>query len=106
MLTGAEAGASVVRLVVKGRNGTPLSEGDVRTALAAVAGVGSVERADGEGDGTLGFRVRTAGALDPREGIFRAAVERSFVLLDLHRERVSLEDTFRQLTVGEGGKHA
>ena len=106
MLTGAEAGASVVRLVVKGRNGTALSENDVSGALSAVAGVASVERADGEGDGTLGFRVRTVGALDPREGIFRTAVEKSFVLLDLHRERASLEDTFRQLTVGEGGKHA
>jgi ABC-2 type transport system ATP-binding protein len=106
VLTGADAGSSVVRLLVKGRNGSAPSDADVRAALSSVAGVGAVERAEGEGDGTLGFRVRTAGVLDPREGIFRVAVERGFVLLDLHRERVSLEDTFRQLTVGEGGKHA
>jgi hypothetical protein len=28
------------------------------------------------------------------------------VLLDLHRERVSLEDTFRRLTRGQGGPNA
>jgi ABC-2 type transport system ATP-binding protein len=105
VLTGAE-GRAIVRLIVKSRNGTPLSEGDVRTVLSSVPGVGAVEVADGEGDGTLGFRVRAAGGLDPREGIFRAAVEGRFVLLDLHRERVSLEDTFRQLTLGQGGGHA
>jgi ABC-2 type transport system ATP-binding protein len=105
MLTGADAGA-VVRLIVKGRNGGSLSEADVRALLSSVPGVAAVERADSEGDGTLGFRVRAAGGRDPREGIFRAVAERSLVLLDLHRERVSLEDTFRQLTVGEGGKRA
>jgi ABC-2 type transport system ATP-binding protein len=99
-------GRAVVRLVVKARDGRPLAETDVRSALARVPGVASVERADDEGDGTLGFRIRAAGGIDPREGLFRAAVERSFVLLDLHRERVSLEDTFRQLTVGQGEKHA
>jgi ABC-2 type transport system ATP-binding protein len=105
MLTGAAAG-SLVRLVVKARDGRPLVESDVRTALSLVPGVSGVERADGEGDGTFGFRIRTAGSADPREAIFNAAVERGLVLLDLHRERVSLEDTFRQLTVGQGGKHA
>jgi len=105
MLTGAATG-SLIRLVVKSRNGHGLSEADVRTALASVPGVSSVERGDDEGDGTLGFRIRSSGASDPREAIFRAAVERSYVLLDLHRERISLEDTFRQLTVGQGGKHA
>ena len=38
---------------------------------------------------------------DPREAIFQAAVQHDFVLLDMHRERVSLEDTFRRLTRGE-----
>lgn len=102
----AAGGSAIVRLTVKSSNGTPLAEGAVRAALAGVPGVTSVEPADGEGDGTLGFRIRSAGAADPREGIFRAAVQGNFVLLDLHRERLSLEDTFRQLTVGQGGGHA
>jgi ABC-2 type transport system ATP-binding protein len=98
-------GRAIVRLIVKSSNGTALAESAVRAALAAVPGVTAVEAADGEGLGTLGFRIQATGALDPREGIFKAAVQGSFVLLDLHRERVSLEDTFRQLTVGQGGAH-
>jgi ABC-2 type transport system ATP-binding protein len=104
-LTGSEAGA-VIHLVVKGRNGTAVAESAVRAALSGVAGVRSVEAHEGEGSGTLGFRVHAAGAADPREGIFRAAVQGDFVLLDLHRERVSLEDTFRQLTTQEERPHA
>jgi ABC-2 type transport system ATP-binding protein len=104
-LTGSDTGA-VIHLVVKGRNGTAVAENTVRAALSGVSGVRSVEPREGEGVGTLGFRVHTVGAADPREGIFRAAVQGDFVLLDLHRERVSLEDTFRQLTTQEETAHA
>jgi hypothetical protein len=99
-------GRAVVRLVIKKSNGTPLSEATARSALAAVPGVLAVDPADAEGDGTFGYRIQASSAHDPREGIFRAAVQNDFVLLDLHRERLSLEDTFRQLTVGQGGGHA
>jgi ABC-2 type transport system ATP-binding protein len=104
-LTGSGGGA-VIRLVVKGRNGTPVAEGAVRSALSSVPGVRAVEAHEGEGAGTLGFRVHAAGTTDPREGIFRAAVEGDFVLLALSRERASLEDTFRQLTIREERNHA
>lgn len=100
----AEGGrGSVIRVVVKGRNGSAVDETNVRSILTNVQGVGTVEAFDGEGPGTLGFRIRSSGANDPREAIFGAAVSGNFVLLDLHRERVSLEDTFRHLTTGEGG---
>jgi ABC-2 type transport system ATP-binding protein len=105
VLTAAGRGA-VIRLVVKPKNGSPLAPDTVQGIIAHLAGVSAVEPADGEGPGTLGFRVRASGMQDPREAIFHAAIESDFVLLDLHRERVSLEDTFRQLTVGEGGANA
>jgi len=38
---------------------------------------------------------------DPREGIFRAAVDNGWVLLGLEQERASLEDVFIRLTTGE-----
>jgi len=104
-LTSAGRGA-VIRLVVKAKNGGPLAPETVERALAAVPGVSAVEPADAEGAGTIGFRIRASGVDDPREGIFRAAVQGEFVLLDLHRERISLEDTFRELTMGEGGSDA
>jgi ABC-2 type transport system ATP-binding protein len=105
VLMGAD-GSAVIRVLAKGRDGTLLNEGVVRAALTAIPGVANVDALPGEGDGTIAFRIRTAAGADPREGIFHAAVQTGFVLLDLHRERVSLEDTFRQLTVGDGGSHA
>jgi ABC-2 type transport system ATP-binding protein len=105
VLTGAEEGA-VIRIVVAASNGAPLSETNVRAALSGVPGIGAVEGQPGEGAGTFGFRVRASRGADPRADIFRAAVQSGFVLLDLHRERISLEETFRLLTTSEGASHA
>ena len=99
-LTEGDAGA-VIQVVVKGRNGGGLDPQAVRAALVAVDGVRSVEAFEGEGAGTLGFRLKAGGSADPREAVFQAAVQNGLVLLGMQRERVSLEDTFRRLTRGE-----
>jgi len=44
------------------------------------------------------FSVECARGADPREAIFRAAVERGWVLLELHAAKASLEDVFVRLT--------
>jgi hypothetical protein len=41
---------------------------------------------------------RTANSTDIREAVFRAAVERSWVLLELAAQKASLEDVFVRLT--------
>src|SRR5690606_21427459 len=87
MLSGGGDGA-VVRVVVKD---TPAAE----TILAAVPGVVGVT-ASGEESGGTAFRLRCAPGADPREQIFNEAVRSGMTLIDLHRERASLEDTFRQ----------
>ena len=97
---------TVIRVVVKSRASTPPDLEAVRKLFEATPGVRSVNPADGEGGSTLGFRVLTAGQDDPREALFSTAVSNQLVLLDLHREHISLEDTFRRLTRGEGGAHA
>lgn len=99
-LTEQDAGA-VVSLVVKGKAGAELDRARVREVFAAVQGIRAVDLIDGEGDGTVGLRVRTSGSADPREQLFTKSVENDFVLLNMHRERVSLEDTFRRLTRGQ-----
>jgi ABC-2 type transport system ATP-binding protein len=38
---------------------------------------------------------------DPRESIFRAAVENGWILLEMSEERASLEDIFVRLTTQE-----
>ena len=100
-LTEGGAGA-IIHVVVAPADGTPpLDAAQVRSRLAAVAGVRAVEPQASEGDDALAFLVRAHGAQDPRAARFRAAVSGGFVLLDLHRERASLEQTFRSLTTGE-----
>lgn len=102
-----EGTGALIHVVVAPGNGAPLDAAGVRERLAAVAGVRAVETQPAEGDGTLAFLVRAQGAQDPRAALFRAAVSGGFVLLDLHRERASLEQTFRSLTTtGENRAHA
>jgi ABC-2 type transport system ATP-binding protein len=103
-LTEANAGA-VVRVVVAPGART-LDPQKILAAFAAVPGVSSVEQRDGEGSGTLGILVRAKSSVDPRAGLFQAAVEGGFVLLDMHRERASLEETFRSLTMEGRRGHA
>ena len=71
-----------------------------RAMLAGVAGVTGVETAEGEGSGTLGFRLRY-GSEDIRRALFDAAVRHELCLLEVKRQHVSLEETFRKLTAGE-----
>ncbi|MDQ6893412.1 MAG: ABC transporter ATP-binding protein [Acidobacteriota bacterium] len=65
-------------------------------ALEALPGVTSVEDARAEGETRL--RVHCAVDADLAEDIFRLAVERGWVLRELSRETVSLEDVFVRLT--------
>jgi ABC-2 type transport system ATP-binding protein len=82
------AGAPVVRVAFKGT--VPAAE------LARVPGVAGV---DVEGDpAETRARVTCAQGADPREEIFRMAVEKGWVLRELSRASMSLEDVFVRLT--------
>jgi len=88
-LRGKLAGAPVVRVVARGRV-------DARDALAALPGVTAVDVEEGETETTA--RVVCAASTDPREAIFALAVARGWVLRELAREALSLEDVFVRLT--------
>ena len=94
-LTSGGEGALLV--VLASRAGTPLELNQVTTVLKNVPGVTGVENAEGEGHGTLGFRLRF-GAEDPRRALFEAVVKQDLMLLEVRRTQASLEDTFRKLT--------
>jgi gliding motility-associated transport system ATP-binding protein len=64
--------------------------------IEALAGVTSVEAAPADGETRL--RVHCALDADLAEDIFRLAVERGWILRELSRETVSLEDVFVRLT--------
>jgi ABC-2 type transport system ATP-binding protein len=102
-LTSGGEGALLV--VLASRAGTPLEPATITTMLTAVPGVTGVESAEGEGHGTLGFRLRF-GAEDPRRALFEAVVKQDLMLLEVRRTQASLEDTFRKLTGSESRKAA
>jgi ABC-2 type transport system ATP-binding protein len=59
--------------------------------------------------GPARYWLECAEGRDPREAVFRLAVERGWVLLELVQSKASLEDIFVRLTThedGQGGDHA
>ena len=72
---------------------------DALAALEKVAGVTAVALRRRAPDLELDLTV--GGDTDPREAIFRLAVERGWVLLGLRRDAASLEDIFARLTTEE-----
>jgi ABC-2 type transport system ATP-binding protein len=89
-LRASSTGDSKVRVTLK--DGPP----DAAPVLAALPAVTGVEVL-----GDDGFEVRCAAAADPRESIFRAAVERDWIILELAQSKASLEDVFVRLTTQE-----
>lgn len=98
-LNESESG-SMVRVVVKTKEGGADRDA-IKEILANLPGVRGLDVVDGEGKGSFGFNLRTGSDQDPRVAVFEAAIANDFTLLDMHRESVSLEDTFRRLTIGE-----
>ena len=82
-------GAPVVRAAFAGRV-------DARALLQGLAGV--TEVAQESGDDETRVRLECATGADPREDVFRTAVARGWVLRELTREALSLEDVFVRLT--------
>ena len=85
------------RIEVASVNGTAPST--LQEAFAALPGVAGVEREEVEDEQVLGF-VIDAGDKDIREDLFRLAVDKHWVLRELHKARQDLEDVFRQVTTG------
>jgi ABC-2 type transport system ATP-binding protein len=98
------SGEGALQVVLGGRHG-PITAEQVEAVVRAVPGVTGLERADGDGLGTVGFKVRF-GAEDPRRALFDAVVKHDLVVLELRRTQVSLEDTFRKLTGAEAPRKA
>ncbi len=72
-------------------------DGDAAGALGSLPGVATVTpQADGS------YLVEHQSDVDPREAIFRLAVDKGWVLTTLAAEQASLEDVFVRLTTREG----
>lgn len=94
-----------LHLVLASRTGPLVDVERAAAVLRGVPGVTQVEKADDEGLGTAGFRVRF-GAEDPRRALFEALVQHGLMVLELKRTQASLEDTFRKLTAAGDSRRA
>lgn len=75
-------------------------EKSIESALKSIAGVLNVESRAREGDARH-FTLEVVKDRDVREDIFRTFVENNWLLLEMKRETVTLEEIFRQLTTKE-----
>ncbi len=73
------------------------SEG-VEAKLANLANVERVEQTASNGEGLKKFTLECTQGVDLREKLFRLAVENNWIVLEMRKERASLEDVFRELT--------
>jgi ABC-2 type transport system ATP-binding protein len=85
-------GNPTLRLVLKD------APADAAETLARVPGVVAVHPAPVPASGDAALLAECAQGADPREEVFRAIVERGWVLLEMVRERATLEDIFVRLT--------
>ena len=83
-------GNPLVRVELRGGGDTALE------AIGRLPGVVAVERRP---DGT--YMIEHVGDSDPREDVFRLAVDREWVLLGMTREQATLEDVFVRLTTAD-----
>lgn len=76
---------------------------ELRSALTALPGVAWLDVSGGR---EVTARITAERGHDLREALFRCVVKQGWTLLELHRERTSLEQVFRQLTGAEGRRDA
>jgi ABC-2 type transport system ATP-binding protein len=82
-------GSATINVVLKN------PDAEAKSILERLPNVSGVEEVDGDGKA---FAISYAGDADPREHVFRAAVESGWTLLELSRTGASLEDVFVRLT--------
>ena len=87
----AKSGESVI-LELKAADGDPI------TSLNAIEGVDEVATIPSAGS-SKSFRLEIMKGSDPREEIFRKIVDSGWSILEMRREKTSLEEVFRNLTM-------
>lgn len=69
----------------------------LKTRLLAIKGIVSIDAGVVDESGNLSLNIRYE-KVDPRPDLFRAVVDSRLILLELTRQKASLEETFRRLT--------
>ncbi len=108
----ADAGIDSVREAISGGNlfrvtlvegPVRLPEAEVQRAIAAIPGVLRVSLQSADVPGQFPYEILAE--RDVRTELFRLAVDRGLVVLELGREKSSLEEVFRRLTLSPADDH-
>ncbi len=91
-----------IRLEVAPKNGVPLDRETVLNILSEPQSIRRVSIVSDEGE-TLHLEALCDPDTDARRDLFDAVVDGNMALLEMQRQSVSLEDTFRRLTTETGG---
>jgi ABC-2 type transport system ATP-binding protein len=83
----------------RGRGALP-KKGEVEDALGKIEGVKKLGELPTD-DSAHSFELVSEQELDLRPDLFQLASEKGWVLLELHRDTQTLEDVFRNLTIGD-----
>jgi ABC-2 type transport system ATP-binding protein len=78
------------------------SDGSAADAAAALAAIPGIEQVTDDESVAGRFRSRHSADTDPRETVFRLAVDRGWTLLELTQRRPTLEELFVKLTTSQG----
>ncbi len=70
--------------------------------LPSLEGVETVNEKESEDENITGYELKAASGVDLRESVFNFAVKHKWVVLEMQRKPVSLEDIFRTLTTETG----
>jgi ABC-2 type transport system ATP-binding protein len=89
---------NTLTVAVRPRSGDA-SVDELLKSFRALPGVSDVTAAPPAEKGALSFTIMSKGDSDPREALFDVVVDQKLVLLGLERRTVSLEETFRKLTI-------
>jgi len=105
LTVGAEGGERI-HLVVTARDGELPPIEALADALTLPASVRRAVVRPGDESDTLAVTAYTEAGHDARRDLFEAALGSGLALLEMQREAVSLEETFRRLTAGQEVGHA
>lgn len=94
----AAMGGGTLHVVVAPKTGSPFVLTQVENLLRSVQGVTRVESICMPNEDSFSFMLGYNND-DPRRAIFERAVSESWVLLEMRRKEVTLEETFRRLTM-------
>jgi len=84
--------------------GSPPRKADVESALAKIKGVARVTELPTD-DRAHSFELSSEQEIDLRPELFRLIVDKGWVILELQRDTQTLEDVFRNLTVGDARRN-